>query len=468
MQTGRSAMVAAKTGIATTGHNISNANTEGYSRQRVSTHAAESIGGQFGKNTVGTGVAVSRVERLNDHYIEKQIRNSQKDLSHFEEKDLILRQVEDIFNEMSGDGLNRFISRFFNEFRKLSEEPESPAIRQSLRESAQSMTNDFHRLRQEVVAVAQHADQRIEGFVGEVNHIAQELADLNQRISWVERSGGSPNDLLDKRDLIFRKLGSYFDVSMSQDKNGSFNVDIKGVGPLVMADRAEHLSVEGTPANRSGKPEAGLDILSSGNVLGTITYSLQGGKLGALIEARDKMIATVLDRLDEMAFALTHAVNQIHSQGFNSEGISGIPFFSPLQEPNRAAEWISLSEEVQLSIDQIATGLLPESPGDNRVALAIAQLQNEKLIDHGHATADEWFNSMVTDVGIASAKNRSSMLQEKDIILQLNKVREQISGVSIDEETANLMEFQHAFDASAKVIQVADDLLKTVLSLKRD
>ena len=109
---------------------------------------------------------------------------------------------------------------------------------------------------------------------------------------------------------------------------------------------------------------------------------------------------------------------------------------------------------------------MPDAPADNRIALAIAQLQGEKVMD-GSSTLDEFYNGLVADVGVASARNRSTMNQAKDISEQLGKFRERLSGVSIDEETTNLMQYQQAFAASAKVIQVADEMLKTVLEIKR-
>ena len=118
MQTGKSGMVAAKAQMATTSHNISNANTEGYSRQRVQQKADNPT--PFGqKNLIGQGTLLARTERVNDNYIEKQIRSAARDLSHLEEKDLALKQTEDIFNEMGGEGLNRLVAKFFNDFRKL-------------------------------------------------------------------------------------------------------------------------------------------------------------------------------------------------------------------------------------------------------------------------------------------------------------------------------------------------------------
>lgn len=468
MQTGRSGMMASKAGIATTGHNISNASTEGYSRQRVQTETTEPRGGQFGKNMIGTGTRISRVERSNDQYVEKQIRLAQRDLSHSEEKDLALKQIEDIFNELGGDGLNRMVSRFFNEFRRLSDEPENPAVRQSVREASKAMVNDFHRLRKEVDEVRRHLDARIEGSALEANSLLSEIANLNRGIRESEVAGTAPNDLLDKRDVALKRLNSFMDIATHKDNHGNINVDLRNVGPLITGDTPEKFFLERSPADDQGKPEQAFDLKTTGSAHAVITHQLQGGKLGALFEVRDKVLSTVLSRLDELAYGLTNAVNRVHETGVTPTGATEVSFFKSLYDRDRAAEFISLSDDVASSVNNIATALISNAPGDNRVAIAISRLQSEKFLDGGFASPDEWYNSIVSDVGVASARNRFALNQQKDIMTQLTKVRDQISGVSIDEETANLMQFQHAFDASAKVIQVADDMLKTVLSLKRD
>jgi flagellar hook-associated protein 1 FlgK len=168
-----------------------------------------------------------------------------------------------------------------------------------------------------------------------------------------------------------------------------------------------------------------------------------------------------------MAYTVSDSVNQVHRQGFDRFGNQGIDYFKELAQKDRAAEYIGLSDEVMSSSNHIAAAMQADSPGDNRVALAISNIQDQRVVNDGKSTLDEWYNSIVGDVGVVMNRNRSTMNQQRDIITQLNKTRDQISGVSMDEETANLMQFQHTYDASAKVIQVADDMLKTVLELKR-
>ena len=466
MQTGKSGMVAAKAQMATTSHNISNANTEGYSRQRVQQKADNPT--PFGqKNLIGQGTLLARTERINDNYIEKQIRSAARDLSGMEEKDLALKQTEDIFNEMGGEGLNRLVAKFFNEFRKLGNEPDNEAVRQSVRESTQAMANDFRRLRGSVEEVRSHLDSRIEGFTAEANSLADQVKDLNIKIKVQELSGAPSNDLRDQRDLAMKKLSTFVDTTVHLDKDGAYNVDIKGVGPLVSGPNAEKFSVSRSPADADGKPENSFSLGYTGSASGDVTHAVKGGKIGALLEVRDQTLSSILNRLDELASTITESVNAIHREGVTRYGTKGVDFFKSLPGKERASQNIALSDAIANDVNQIAAGAVPDSPGDNRIAVAISQLQNMRVMENGNATVDAFYNGIVSDVGVVAGRNRNSLVQQKDISMQLDKMREQISGVSMDEETANLLQFQRAFDASAKVISVADQCLETVLNLRR-
>jgi flagellar hook-associated protein 1 FlgK len=263
-------------------------------------------------------------------------------------------------------------------------------------------------------------------------------------------------------------LAQFLDLTMIKDNKGNVNVDIKGVGPMINGPTVEKFSVERSDADpERGKQTGSLDIRSSAAPQGVLTGVLKGGKLGALIDVRDGALSTVLSRLDELAFGVAQAVNSVHRQGFDRYGNVGVNFFEPLESKERAAEMLQLSEAVRANVNHIATAAQPEAPGDNRIAIAISGLQGERFLNDGNSTADDFYNAIVSDVGVIANRNRATLNQQKDIKTQLGKLRDQISGVSIDEETANLMQFQHAFQASARVISVADEMMKTVLDLKR-
>lgn len=467
MNTGRSGMMANKAAIATAGHNVANASTEGYTRQRVDLAASPIVNTHGGKSIIGTGVDIKGVSRINNDYLDKQLRTASRELSHHEEKDVSLSQIEDVFNEMGGEGLNRVLSKFFNDFRNLSNDPSSLAIRESVRESSQALVNDLRRMRKDVVEVQNHVDARLEGYVGEINSLADTVRDLNVKIKVASASGASPNDLLDQRQLALKNLGALVNTTTHTDKDGAVNVDVAGVGPLVTAGIAQKFSASRGPADADGKPENALDLFTTGSAGGNVTHQVKGGKMGAILEVRDQTIGSILDRLDEIAFAVSGAVNDIHRQGYTAEGVQGVNFFSELGTKTGAAERFGLSDAVKNSSNAIASGAEPNAPGDNRIALAISGLQGARILNGGKTTVDDWFNSIVSDVGVATSRNRSALGQQQGIVNQLGNLREQISGVSIDEETANILQYQHSFDASAKVIQVADEMLKTVLDLKR-
>jgi flagellar hook-associated protein 1 FlgK len=152
---------------------------------------------------------------------------------------------------MNGDGLNRIVAKFYNDFRKLANEPSSEAIRQSVRESSQAMVNDFRRLRSEVDGIRGHIDNRIDGNMKELNSLAKELAGLNTHIHMAETMNNDANDLRDRRDLTIKKINSFVDISTHKDNEGNINVDVKGVGPLVTGGQVQDYSV----ARMAGVPE---------------------------------------------------------------------------------------------------------------------------------------------------------------------------------------------------------------------
>ena len=459
-------MIAAKAAISTAGHNVSNTNTEGFSRQRVHTEAIAGRESTGARGMIGRGTNIGSVDRLNDLYLEKQIRNAKRDVSNSEEKEMALRQLEDTFNESNGEGLNSLLSRFFNEFRKLGNQADSEAVRQSVREATSAVVNDFRRIRKEVSNIRDHIDARIEGHVQELNGLANELKDLNTRVRTITLSGGQPNDLLDNRDLVLKKMGTYAELNMYQDSDGNYVVDVVGMGPLVAGSRGEvrNPSIQG---QREWKTRGIADIKSSASANAYVTHLIKGGRLGALVNARDETLSMIVKRVDEMAYAISKSVNDVHRVGVTRDGFTGINFFRDLDGPDRAAEFIDLSDDVKKDANKIAAGLEADAPADNRVAVTIAGLQGQRILDQGRVTADDWFNGMVSQVGVSSARAKSELEQRKDIMTNIDKMRDQLSGVSVDEEMANILQFHQLYGASAKVIQTADEMLKTVLDLKR-
>ena len=211
-RTGQSGLFNSKAAMTTIGHNITHANREGYSRQRVLAQPSETV--MLAHHTFGTGTKTSRVERVHNPYLQNQLNEAYQGLTCFEEKDFILKQIEVFFNELHQEGLSQCISQFFNEFRKLSQQPESLVLRNSIRESTQVMIAHFHRLRKELNQFINQIDKKIEGLVEEANQIFLDIMELNEKIKNSEQMGSVPNDLLDQRELMLKKLSSILDVTV--------------------------------------------------------------------------------------------------------------------------------------------------------------------------------------------------------------------------------------------------------------
>lgn len=463
---GKSGLMVSKASMTTTGHNIANVNTDGYSRQRVDQEAGPVTGND--RISIGHGVWAKAVTRANDEYLQQRMNKEAKNFGSVEEKDVYLSQTEQIFNESNGDGLNRLATRFFNEFRKLSTDTGNTAIRASVRESSTQLANEVNRMDHELKEVSRNIDSRIEGYVREINSLAKEIRDINGLIQKSEMNGTAPPDLYDKRDLALKKLGEMADISVNKDKSGMVTVTMVGHVPLIVGEQLTELEVMRTPPDpASGKREGSLDIFVNEPVPAKLTDKIKSGRLGGLLEVRDQDITRAQDQINEVAYTIAKEVNNIHRQGYGLDGGSGRDFFNDPTDKASAAENLRLSSDVMNNLDAIAAAKDANAPADNRIAVALSGIGDLKGLAESQPNSSllDIYNSMVSDLSVKSGENKKAILFQKDVVTQLENARESLVGVNLDEETSNLIQFQHAYAANAKVIQVADEILQNILTI---
>lgn len=470
---GKSGLMTSKQAMTTAGHNIANVNTEGFSRQEVDITQAPTI--PNARLTFGNGAWATKVSRVSDQYLERRIQGEHKNFANAEEKDLYLKQTESIFNESNNDGVNRLATRFFNEFRKLSTDPASTAIRASVREASQNLCAEMRRMDHELKGVAKNIDDRLEGYIREVNAYAREIRDLNMDIEKAELGGGSAPDLHDKRDLALKRLGAMADISTSKDNSGRVTVTMAGHVPIVSGENVTELQVMVTPADeKTGKKEDRLDIFlkdaqfEEGKMPPKLTHLFKTGRIGGLLEVRDRDVSGAQDKIDKVAYILSKEVNNIHRQGFGLDGANGRDFFrEPVQEKG-AAQNFQINASVIQNLDAIAASAGPQAQSDNRNAIALSGLGDLKgVAGDANSSVLDVYNSMVAGLAVKTGASEKELVFAKDVLAQLESVRESLVGVNLDEETANLVKLQHSYAASAKVLQVADENLQTVLSTFR-
>ncbi|HPI40024.1 MAG TPA: flagellar hook-associated protein FlgK [Pseudobdellovibrionaceae bacterium] len=462
MDVGKRSLSNSQTALQTVAHNIANKTTEGYSRQRVELTAATPI--NEGRMQIGMGARASQVTRTNNPWLEKQIQKENMNLGYQDSKAESLARVEQVYNEQLNKGLNIHVVEFFNAFRELANDPESLVSRTLVRENSDVMIKDFKRVNGQLESVQDDLDNQIKNVTGEINEIIKELADLNQRIQSVEIQNIPANDERDRRDVLLKHLGEKIDISWAEGTDGMVTVTAAKNALLVTGTTAAEIKAKQT--DDRDRVEL-FYIPEKGKTPVNITDRVTGGRIGGALEVRDQFVEKMKSNLDTVAYSLMKEVNKAHIEGFDRYGKKAALFFEMPDVEKGAAAKIELNQTISNDVGRIAAAARPNASGDNTVANLISSLQYSKMEGLGKATIDDFYNTQVGMVGTMSQRAKNSLESQKEILKQFDNIRESISGVSLDEETTKMLEFQKAYDASARLIRTADEMLDTVINLKR-
>ena len=460
----------ARVAIEVTSENIANVNTQGYSRQRVNFETGPVI--NFGSYSIGTGVQLAGVQRFHDELLQLQIVKGNSEYGESTTKQTALEQIEPLFNEITSDGLGQTMEDFFNSWQDLSVNPQGAAERQAVLTRSQILVDGFHRTNSSLQDVRTSADTSLVGITADITDAASNIASLNNQILHTERLGGSANELRDQRDYLLQELGTKAGISYVEESDGTMTVRLPGGEFLVQGTSYGTVSTQVNAG--TGLNDIMFTPIGGGaavDVTGTIGGTDNGlGEIGGTLQVRDEIVPDYLARLDEMANQLVTAVNTQHSAGYAPDG-NQYNFFDPANTTSANISLVSTLTAATIA----AAGQDPTTvsgQGDNTNALALAKLKSATLTftvagNSTSATMASYYNSLVSGVGIdvKNAKNITS--QNESFLKQLNSLRESHSGVSLDEELTNLIKYQRAFEASARVINTASEMLDTVINMIR-
>jgi flagellar hook-associated protein 1 FlgK len=549
---GGQALLTHQKAIYVTGNNITNVNTPGYSRERVTLEPGTPT--QTASGSMGSGVRANEVERIYDRFLGVQINDESQSLGREEAYKDGVESVEAIFNETDGNGLSRAMSEFWNAWYDLANNPSGQAERVTLSAKGESLADTFNSKYADLVTQQQDVDARIQDAVDQINGLSQQVADLNQKIVEIEAGGQQAAAYRDQRDQVLKEMSSYIDINTIEDATGSVSVSVGSSRSLVDRNQVWQLD---TQTNADGLEQV-VWRDSSGNGQ-DITAQISGGKLNGWLDVRDNVIGDFRDRLDNLAQTLMDEVNGLHAAGFGLDGSTGNAFFSgagtaggvmdsaltiTAEDGSRGNITVTLvgggtagsetvttdpaTGNIQVAIEdgvstgaQIAAALESQAaihsavatspatpwtlgggsdtvtltggasaagievnpdilddvnriaaastaagvPGDNSNAIAIAGLQQELLMEGGTATLDAYYQSLVSDSGTQVQRATAQYSHESDMMTYLENYRDSVSGVSLDEEMVNLMKSQNAYDAAAKLVSTADELMQTVLNM---
>lgn len=453
--------------LHTVSHNIANKNTEGYSRQRTETFTNFPYG--HGKTRIGTGARNASIQRVNNPYMERQLASEKSQLGFLEGQSTSLMRLEQVYNEQAVEGINHSMVKFFNSFRELSTNPESMPARIAVKESADLLSRDFNRVAEQLQEIRGDANSQAKVFVTEINSLTEEIGSLNGQIQKIEIGGGFANDERDRRDLLVKKLGEAIDIKWAEGEDRTLTISTGSNAILVAGTDARQLSATPTSGTEK-KADGDYDIFYHHHEYAeplVITDRIAGGKLGGVLKVRDGDVREFQDKIDMLAFEIGNQVNDLHGQGYNAFNQTGTAFFDPMSQVKGAATNIKINGAVLGDVGHIVAGLDPDRPGDNRIANMIGELQYKKTLVDGSTSLDDYYNGMVAELGLRTEKANHLLETQKGVVTQLENLRESYSGVNVDEEVASMIEWQKQFDASARIIRTADEMLDTVINLRR-
>jgi flagellar hook-associated protein 1 FlgK len=464
----KSALAAAQVGMNTTAKNVSNVNTQGYSRQRV-----EFQNGQpenFGPFPVGGGVEISSVSRASNEFLTRRIIDEINTLGKHQGVSEVYNQLEVLFQEDGDVGVSGIVSKFFNDLRTLSTQPDAVPLRAAVRESAEGITNRFRNLSEGIDQVNGDLDRRIEGNIAQVNDLTDEITKRNRQIMEIEAQGSRvvANDERDARDLALQKLSEIIEIQVTPIENGGINVSSGRLGPLVVgADRVKMQAFRSNVGATDGNMRVFLLDEARGAQPRDVTDRIESGSLGGYIQVRDNSVSGIKFKLDSLAYNLAQEINSIHRNAYNRNDTNGVDFFKDLGSLKDASKTLSLSDEIKNDLSNIATASKQNASGDNSAVLRMTDLQNAAIFDGGKSNFSDMASGLVGELGVQTRAANQNVETQKSLVDQLDMFRKEVSGVSLDEEAMDMLKFQKLFDASAKMIQVADGMLDTVLNLKR-
>jgi flagellar hook-associated protein 1 len=504
LETSRRSLFTQQAAIQTTGHNIANANTAGYSRQIVNMQATrpiEAIGMTHSAipGQLGTGVEFTSITRIRESFLDSQFRSNSQDQGKWSVQSDTLNKLEAIFNEPSETGIRTLVDNYWKSWSDLAKDPENVTGRKILRENTLALVDAINLSSKQLGDLERDLTDNIGVKATQINTILDNVSKLNLEISRISAYGDSPNDLMDQRDLLVDQLSKIVNITVTDTPQG---YDISMGGTELVTGQTF------TPVDAAGLQGAFGTALTSGEIYGMITSrdnyvkdyqsqldtlanSLANGQFTITIPAGSVLPdgitlngVTYNGAARTLAADLTvpvNGINELHTLGYTLQDppTAGVPFFTSSDGGPITAATMRLNPIIAETPDAIATSLRTEGtpekvvPGNNTLALLMANLKDTKMNFVspdgstpiiGNGTMDDYYRSVIGQLGVQSQDAKRQITNQDAILAQVDSRRQSVSGVSLDEEMSNLIKFQHAYNASARVMTSVDEILDKVIN----
>ena len=439
------ALAAEQGALSETANNVANANTPGYSREVPS--FAENPPVVLGSLTYGTGVSLESAKGIRDPILQIQIQNETGQQGYLDALVTGLKQVEAQFSNQGND-IGSQLSALFSAISQLSTDPTSMAMRQGVLTAAGNLASTFRNIASSLTSQQKNIDLSVSQDVAQVNMLTQQIAKLNGQIASLQNVGKDASAFLDQRDVLISRLSGLIDVSQIQTESG---IELTTSNGSALVSGSQNFVLT-TDADAAGLQH----VFSQAN---DITAQLGSGELGGLLALRDQKIPGLLSSLDTFAASLANAFNAANAAGFDLNGESGGSLFAPPASLQGAAA----SMGVAINDPALLAASSDGSAGSNGNLSNFSAIHDQPLT--GGATPSDYYGAVVFNIG-NDVSNNSAELQSSQLVLQqLQDQRGSISGVSLDEEAANMVQFQRAYDAAARLVTTVNQMLETVINM---
>ncbi|HLR15198.1 MAG TPA: flagellar hook-associated protein FlgK [Bacillota bacterium] len=499
LEMARQALFAQQSALYTTGHNISNANTDGYSRQRVnfettSPFPAASRNRPHIPGQMGTGVQIDTVQRLRDRFLDMQYRAENSKAGYWDTKNKALGRLETVLNEPSKSGLSHTMDQFWESLQTLSVNPDNTGARSVVSGRGEAVADTLNYLSKTIQAQRAEQESQIDVTVKKANSLLHQINEINGKINAIEPHGYVANDLYDDRDRLIDELSEIVNIHVTHESSGEAPASADGVVTIKLADSKgtpfdpERVLVNGQAGEYNNisvhKTNEGVSSIEvDGETIEASQFIDTLGSLSALIETYGYekensedfvgVLPDMLEQLDNLAAELAYRFNEVHKDGFALDGSAGIDFFVPNEEgATITAENIRVHQQIIDHPDLIAASETMDFDGDGKNAINLGHVFDRPFADwdkessafEENQSIDAFYESIIGNLGV-DAQEAKRMYDNTEILRsQVSNQRLSVSAVSLDEEMSNMIQFQHAYNAAARSMTTIDEMLDKIIN----
>lgn len=475
----KTGLFASQLNIDLTAHNIANANTIGYTRQRLNVSSKELISGavQFREVTrgySGAGVNINNIEQVRSTFLDAQFRRENSALQQWSTRADGLGYIETLLSNTGKGSLSGSIDTFFSSLHKLTESPESKEYRTNTLQNALQLTDTFNKIYTQLTDKLSDQNTAVKTVSDQINDLARNLAAMNEQIYRSELSGDTAVDLRDQRNLLLDNLSSLGNISYSEGSDGKMTVLLGGHTLVNHISYNQIVTTQDVTNPTTGNPDFYSVRWSDDNSAVAVTT----GSLKGYLDLRDNDTANnlgipyLIDRLNTLASGIATQFNAIQNAGYTlpdgaTASVLGSDFFVSSTGAAITAGNLSVSAAIQANVNLIAASDVEITDstlrGNNKNALKMVQLQSDQNLPT-LGSIDGYVKGYLAEIGVEVSHTETMRDGELTMVESIETQRQSLSGVSVDEETTNLIKFQHAYAANARVITTIDEYLDVLIN----